>query len=541
MSLIEHFPKDFQPLTQQIDLLNQIDDAFNRGYKFVICCAPTGSGKSFLSKTLSNASKEPSSEFTELIESNSAFIVDRFGVYPKSKECKAEPAFGAFALTITKSLQDQYTNLFQDSASLKGKTNYICDVDNNYMVDFAPCLFQQGLKESCILNSKCHYYNSRKEMLTNKLGVLNYSMFLSLPDHVKKRQYIVCDEASEIEDELVKRFSRFLNYKILKRLGYKPLDIPVENYKKFRIWLGELVIRLGDETEDLKKQFTKKKGGKISESDVQRYKLFSNLLSQMQTTTDTWEDCEYIIENTLDGISLKPLRVDNLAKNIFDYADKVLLMSATIIDAENFAKTLGIRNFKYIEVDSTFDPKNAPIYATTKNKLNYKNLKEKLPLLKDTIKKICDAHKNVKGVIHTHTMEITQFLKDNIDDPRFLFRLDGANNEQIIKMHIESKEPTVLVSPSMTYGVDLKEDLARFQIVAKASFMPLNDERIKKLFKEDPQWYTNKMLNHLIQACGRGVRTKNDKCVTYILDGSITDTILRNVNKLPKYFVKRFV
>jgi hypothetical protein len=119
--------------------------------------------------------------------------------------------------------------------------------------------------------------------------------------------------------------------------------------------------------------------------------------------------------------------------------------------------------------------------------------------------------------------------------------LDGSNNEQIIKLHTESTEPTVLVSPSMTYGVDLKEDLARFQIVSKASYMPLNDERIKKLFKEDPSWYVNKMLNHLIQACGRGVRTKNDKCVTYILDGTITDAVLRNAKKLPKYFLKRFI
>jgi hypothetical protein len=138
-------------------------------------------------------------------------------------------------------------------------------------------------------------------------------------------------------------------------------------------------------------------------------------------------------------------------------------------------------------------------------------------------------------------MEITQYLKDNIDDPRFLFRLDGANNEQIIRQHIESTGPTVLVSPSMTYGVDLKEDLARFQIVAKAAYMPLNDERIKKLFKDDPNWYVNQMLNHLIQACGRGVRTKQDKCITYILDGSISDAVIRNAKKLPKYFLKRFV
>jgi len=541
MALLDYFPTKFQPLPQQIELLNQIDDAFHNGHKFVIACAPTGSGKSFLSKTLANISKEPTEEFVKLIETNNAFRIDEFGDYLKEEECKEERDFGVFALTITKSLQDQYTNLFDDSSSLKGKSSYICKVDTSCDVEVAPCLFNPRIKESCILNSVCEYYNSRKSVLTNKFGVLNYSMFLSLPDHVKRREYIICDEASEIEDELVKRFSRNLNYKILRRVGFKPTDIPITNYGKFRVWLDTLVMKLGDEVEELKKTLNRKKKNSFNEMDVQRYKLFNNLLMQMRTTMETWEECEYVVENSLEGITLKPLRVDKLAKHIFDHGGKILLMSATIIDPDNFAKTLGIDKFKYIEVDSTFDPKNAPIYVTTKNKINYKNLKEKLPQLAESINKICTLHKNVKGVIHTHTMEITQYLKDNIHDPRFLFRLDGANNEQIIRQHTESPDPTILVSPSMTYGVDLKEDLARFQIIVKAAYMPLNDERIKRLFTENKDWYQNKMLNHLIQACGRGVRTKNDKCVTYILDGTISDAVLRNARKLPRYFLSRFV
>jgi Rad3-related DNA helicase len=301
-----------------------------------------------------------------------------------------------------------------------------------------------------------------------------------------------------------------------------------------------LKINIGGEVEELKKNLNKKKKTSFLDTDVQRYKLYSNLHSQIKVTLETWEDCEYVIEHDLEGVTLKPLRVDNLSDSIFRFGDKVLLMSATIIDPANFAKTLGIKNFKYIEVDSGFDPSYAPIYVTVGNKMNYKNLKEKLPAIINNTLKICDYHKNHKGIIHTHTMEITQMLKDRTDDPRFLFRMDGQNNEQIIKQHIESKEPTILVSPSMAFGVDLKEDLARFQILMKASYMPMGDERIKRLMKEDPEWYTNKMLNILIQACGRGVRTKGDKCVTYILDGTITDAVLRSSKKLPKYFLSRF-
>jgi len=119
--------------------------------------------------------------------------------------------------------------------------------------------------------------------------------------------------------------------------------------------------------------------------------------------------------------------------------------------------------------------------------------------------------------------------------------MDDNENDYILEKHSANDFPTVLVSPSLSYGIDLKGDLAKFQIIVKAAFLPLNDARIKKLFDEDPQWYTNEMLNTLIQACGRGVRSKDDECVTYILDGNITTNVIRNKSILPKYFVERFI
>ena len=92
----------------------------------------------------------------------------------------------------------------------------------------------------------------------------------------------------------------------------------------------------------------------------------------------------------------------------------------------------------------------------------------------------------------------------------------------------------------MTFGVDLKDNLARFQIIVKAGYLPLGDNRIKRLFDEDKVWYTDKMLINLVQACGRGVRSKDDYCNTYIIDQAITDAVIANRAKLPKYFVDRF-
>jgi ATP-dependent DNA helicase DinG len=539
VNLLSNFPESHNARPQQIDLLQQIDRAFSSGKKFVICCAPTGSGKSFLSKTLANASKNPTSTYVDLVESNTAFKQDQFGEYSYKDECAQEPAFGALALTITKNLQDQYRELFDDAAVMKGKSNYLCNVDSRFNVDVAPCIYLTELKESCLHSNNCAYYNARNNALISKFAALNYSMFMSLPDHVKHREYIVCDEASELERELVSRFSRELHYKVLKKLGVNPTTIPVNNYSKFRSWLESFSETLAASIHDVQARLKRKKNETVL-ADRQRYALLRNLHISLQTTIDTWNDCEYIIERAEESITLKPLRVDNLAKCIFDHADKVLLMSATIIDPKNFAKALGITDYTYIEVDSTFDPKNAPIFCSGKHKLNHKNLKTSLPMIARQIDEICKHHGDVKGVIHTHTHEITEYLKNNLRGGRFIFRESGVNNEQLIKQHTESSNNTVLVSPSLTLGVDLKDDLARFQIIIKAAYLPLGDERIKRLFKEDPQWYQNQMLNNLIQACGRGVRSKDDHCVTYVLDGCITDAVLKCRGRLPRYFIKRF-
>ena len=121
--LLNNFPQGYTPSDQQDKLIREIDEAFDADNKFVICSAPTGSGKSFISKTLANASTPFSDTFTELVNTYAAFKMDSNGNYVYENECKNALPAGAFALTITKTLQDQYQDLFEDTAVLKGKAN----------------------------------------------------------------------------------------------------------------------------------------------------------------------------------------------------------------------------------------------------------------------------------------------------------------------------------------------------------------------------------------------------------------------------------
>ncbi|NBU48440.1 MAG: hypothetical protein EBS34_13580 [Flavobacteriales bacterium] len=98
-----------------------------------------------------------------------------------------------------------------------------------------------------------------------------------------------------------------------------------------------------------------------------------------------------------------------------------------------------------------------------------------------------------------------------------------------------SKLETVLVSPSMINGVDLKDELSRFQVILKVPFPNLMSTKIKRRLKTRPEWYNWKTLVDLLQAYGRSIRNDDDWAETYILDECF-DQILENKN-VPQYFL----
>jgi ATP-dependent DNA helicase DinG len=539
-NLISQFPLDYTPSRQQIDIISRIEKAFLNKKKFVICCAPTGSGKSFISRTIGNCSKEPSSEFNQLISSYDAYKMDFDGNYSYEQECNNEPPSGTFALTISKSLQDQYHELFTEADILKGKTNYVCDVDKNFDVELAPCTFATSLRDQCWEANRCPYYTARNNALLSPFSVLNYKMFLALPGHVKRKNFIVCDEASELEDELIRQFSAEISYEKLTHYNIPHTTLVTDSKERALIWLNDLLDPISTEISRFADKASNKSKNLFTQSEKIKYQFLKNLHRSLSVIATHWNECDYVVDIDSKRVILTPLKANTLSKYIFDYGDKIVLLSATIIDHKHFAQSLGIKDYEYIEVESVFDSSKSPIYISSKYKPNYKNLKNVLPGICEQIKLIMNHHHSEKGIIHTHSNDITSFVKDRLSSTgRLLCRDTNNTNEDILKLHSETNDPTVLASPSLVYGIDLKDSLARFQIIVKLPFLPLSSKRIKKLFELDKEWYENKMLNAIVQASGRATRGINDYSTTYILDGNFINVVHRAKNKLPKHFIER--
>lgn len=545
IDLIQNFPTKWTPNKAQQFILNEMAHVIDDERKFIVICAPTGSGKSMIAKTLCNCSSYPTKEFQR--DCMSGVMYD-----PNRKPNTCYQRSGCAVLTCTKSLQDQYINEFTDGNALKGQVNYPCAVNEDHTYQDGVCKYISGQKRKCQRDGICAYINQRAITDCNRSQFLNYSIFFQRTDRVKYKDYIVCDEASELEMLLVNEYTvaisleRFIE---LVEVEIPPTPLKKASKGEYAEWISGCRLICEQQIEVLEdkweEQNRKSKKKKVPYAELVRHRKLSEYALKLKTLEETWWRTEYLIENENDIIIFKPYNVDYLAdKFLFSYGKKVILMSATIIDHRNFTKTLGINenDYHYIEAPSMFDPKKALIKKVGDIGISYNNKRETLPIVSQIAQKLCEAHSGMKGIIHSHSMEILEYVRSAMcGDKRFLYRDDDKTNEDLIKMHKLSTKDTVLVSPSMTHGVDLKGDLGKFQLIMKAPYPPMGDNRIKRKMKEDPQWYTNMMLSTLVQASGRCNRTVDDVSVTYILDANAWSCLKKNWDKLPKYFKDRLV
>jgi ATP-dependent DNA helicase DinG len=540
MSILEHFPSDCTPRDSQQYILERIEKSTE---KFIVVQAPTGSGKSHLAATVANSSNSPTPLYTNLVNDYQMFKREFQGGYLHRDTVMEMPRFGCSVLTVTKALQNQYDDLFNNSDLLKGKQNYVCELDNDFDCDFAPCTPAPKVMEQCKMVDRCRHLNAQRAAFVSKFSVYNYSTFLTLPEHIQQKQILICDEASELEDELVKYYQCHLDYKRMKidDLGVSKLLTDDRN-KAYR-WLTDLSDKVKDRYETIQEAFSKHKDNKrLLKSKIIEYRMYKQMYEKLNLVLRNWNTTEYIVEPEGAGVKFTPLYVNHLAQTFFKAADKVILMSGTIIDHKMFADTLGIEKYDYLEVESEFDPKHSPIYCLDKFKLNYKTMDKVLPKVVDIAEQICAKYPDDKGIIHTHTFKITKALQTKFrKDKRFLTREPGVTNEYLLEKHRLSDQSTVIMSPSLGFGTDLSDDFGRFSIVMKAPYLPMGDKRIKTLMERSFRWYQMKALVNLVQMCGRTTRNKEDYSDTYILDATATELIKKNVDKLPKYFRDRLV
>ena len=529
----KYFPFE-SPREAQSNVINKVLEEFKSGKRYAIVDCGTGVGKSAIGLTIARA-------------------INNSSEYPGQYDN------GSYFLTTQKVLQEQYEKDFSSKSgliSLYSSSNYMCSVDKSTSCkEVQTALRAKSLpKKFDCCGYQCKYKLKKKDFIEKDLGITNFSYFLTEKNYSQKvpnKKVLVIDEAHNLENELTRfieiSVSTFFSEKILKKKVPPTLNTQGQVFKWIRDEYLPAVVnkcthikvqleKFGITTQKLAEFQKITKHYDMLNSHQEKIKKFLSLYS-----SDNWV---FDIEETdkkYKKFIFKPIDVSKYAKdNILQYADYVIFMSATIISHEGFSLTMGLPHDKTVSIKepSPFPAKNRPIIFCPAGSMSFKNIDETLPVMTKMIESICDHHKSDKGIIHTHSVKIAKAIVNSVPSKykkRFIVAY-GDNRDEMLKKHITSNKPTILVSPSMAEGVDLKGDLSKFQVICKVPFPYLGDKVVKKKMNKWDWWYNTQTVRTIIQSVGRSIRSEDDVAVTYILDNDWNRLKSRIKNLLPDDF-----
>jgi Rad3-related DNA helicase len=365
----------------------------------------------------------------------------------------------------------------------------------------------------------------------------------------------VLDEAHQLESEVGDFRSFTINRNSFRFIR---IEMPERNVDEVETWT-EFCTQLKEKLFD----FAEKAEGIIERSNqkvsvepyteknlidaLEREKSLAAVIDDMKANKDNWIVSGVQRDqstNQLARVTLTPLDISSYFDSILDKGSVSLFMSATILSKDYLCKTAGLdqEKVKFIRVqESDFPVKNRPIHMENVAWLNAKTMSESLPKIAVAVDEIMSKHKNEKGIIHTTSYSQLQYIKDNLsraNQDRLIETGSGRDRTEVLEKHYSSVKPTVLISPSLHQGVDLKDDLSRFQIVVKVPYPDLTDKKIAKMKERDQKWYTWNTVLRLVQAYGRSVRSKDDYATTYVLDSSISYLLKNAQDIVPKWFTE---
>lgn len=467
----------------------------------------------------------------------------------------------AYATTPQTMLVDQYGRdtapgaKFAGMAStLYGRANYECPYvrslplgDPEATADGAPCTYLDGWPADCPAFSQCPYYRAKAaaQAAPSSVTTLAY-LFVGVLKGIDRpnsgwgpRSLLVVDEAHGLPEDLVQFFSCEVGEKTLPGFDFAgiggaddPLEFMRERLPGYAREQAETLEAMQADPSNLKAM------GRQARLVRRAQRLEENLAR---------DDVEWV--HTCGDRPPKhlwrPLSAGPLVGADWRRFDHVLLSSATFFGIPTLVRDLGLPGpWEVVTVPDTFPPGNAPVRLTGTVRLNKERMAAELPTVVTELARIAHLHPSERGIIHCNSYMVREFIEANAPRPfssRLVFHDRGDRNESLEEWKDDGRRNSVFVGVAMSEGLDLVGDQARWQVVIKAPFPNLGDPWVVRR-RDRPggrQWYEEQAITDMLQACGRVMRSRDDRGATYILDANADRLLRRHWTSLPEWFRAR--
>lgn len=493
-----------------------------------------------------------------VIQDYDAFVLDcpvgfgKSGVIVTVSRVLEALGYNSYITTPQLLLQDQYQNEFPEINQIKGRSNYSCIYDPEANCSTGECQIDDKYPDDDIC-SKCIYTTQRRKCQESDICGMNSSYLLTVRKEVFDQRYLLSvDEAHGLPEWGVGFVAVSIRESSVGVIPEFSAGFPA-----YILWLEKMVYpKIKEEETKLKervKEFGRGKGkNKAVLGIMEAYKAVKNLVKKIELLSKDYaavgEDWIYNIITDTKGktIVFQPLTSGRFLNQIlWSRGEKILLSSGTITP-EIYIKEGGLmdRNFNIkdcvIEVPSEFPPEKSPIFYKAVGKMTNDLKAVTFPKVIKEIEKVMFDRLDRKGIIHTFSYDNAKHIFENIDPvlKNYLWVQDRNDRSGSLTKWIEYDKPSVFLSTNMSEGLNLKDDLCRYQIYAKIGFPNTQDKRVaKRLELGHWVWYYLQALEDIEQASGRATRSKEDWSEMFIFDSSFA-TMFTKYHKFIKPWFK---
>lgn len=397
----KHFPYT-EIRDQQRDAIEFCLKSLTEGKRFIIVEAGTGVGKSAIGLTIARA----------FCAMNSPQEDPVLGV-------KSEP--GAWFVTTQKILQDQYTRDFHKIGlrSIKSSSNYQCKYKKHNTCSDSQKELKVEEKGSKFWNActiGCIYKAEKQDFLKSNSSVTNFPYLLTEANYsgkITRRQLLVIDEAHNTEGEL----SKFIEVVVSERFCTTALKMDFFKPKtqhQAHTWIKDTYLpKVESHVKHVEAMLEKYSGIKDKLNDFialsRQIDLLKGHKEKLRKFVDVYDADNWVYElveaegKSMCKISFKPIDVAPFSESmLFRLGERVVLMSATILNKDAFCQSLGIKqeDAAFISLPSPFPIENRPIFFFPVGSMTQGGIDSSLPKLVEAIRSIMEEHKNEKGIIH---------------------------------------------------------------------------------------------------------------------------------------------
>ena len=414
---------------------------------------------------------------------------------------------GTSYIAPTNMLVDQFLSEFPETNRLHRLDAYWCDEWEQSCAQSRAR--QKGFCKGCVCSADLAQAKYRKGS-----GVYNYHTYLA---HQLFRPVLIVDEAHNLVHTIQDRLA--------EKIWHHDYQYPfgADNAGLLR-WIRKQPIRIQKH-----KKIVHLREALEAEAPLHVVSHTSDSFNGKGTRKGAPEE--------RDCLKLYPVDVSEQASMMWGSAEKIILMSATIGPKDIEALGLQQRRVVYLQAASPIPAERRPIQFVPVVSLNHENLVANIPRIVEEIRNIASYQSTEKGIIHA-TYELSGLLREHLaTDTRFMFHDRNNKGEQYERFrNSPTSDSRVLVVSGMYEGIDLPEDLGRWQIIVRTPWKSLADPAIRHKAGLDPEWFHWESLKDLIQACGRICRTPTDFGVTYILDAAAQRLIDGAPGLIPHWF-----